>query len=42
MAKKSQDANMLALLKIGGVSWSLLTGSEKILFSLRAGIRVGN
>ena len=40
MVVESEKASVLTLLKIAGVSWSLLTRSEKIFFSLRAGIRI--
>ena len=40
MASKSQEASPLALLKLAGVSWSLLTRPEKIFFAVRAGIRM--
>ena len=40
MVGESEKASVLTLLKIAGVSWSLLTSSEKIFFSLRAGIRI--
>ena len=40
MVEKPEKPSALSLLKIGGVSWSLLTGSEKILFALRVCSRV--
>ena len=40
MVGQSDKASVLTLLKIAGVSWSLLTSSEKVFFSLRAGIRI--
>ena len=40
MVGQSDKASMFTLLKIAGVSWSLLTSSEKVFFSLRAGIRL--
>jgi len=40
MVVKPEKASVFTLLKIAGVSWSLLTSSEKVFFSLRAGIRI--
>ena len=40
MVEKPEKPSALSLLKIGGVSWSLLTSSEKILFALRVCSRI--